>query len=225
MPSSDSGVSKTRSAPNWSCSPRVVPNIADGSSTPWPSTKTAGSLVESNRQRLMDCPDVADDAAFGGVGGVIDERIDESFIPGHLHYRALPGSVVRDPSLASSGRPEPVEERDPFLLRCFAASEGPFAIRVSTASVGIHMSREVFLRGVWAVQGELERVRDLARDSCLRSGNRLIIEQIFFPEEMFEQRNRIDGLPVFALFEVTVAGVRCRRPIRRAHAGGKPVLR
>src|SRR4029453_4677778 len=105
------------------------------------------------------------------------------------------------------GPPGPGEGRDPALLRCFAASEGAFAIRASIASVGIHMSREVFLRGGWAVQGELERVRDLARDSCLRGANRPIIEQIFFPEEMFEQRNRIDGLPVFALVEVTVAGV------------------
>ena len=60
---------------------------------------------ESNRQSLMDGLDGADDAAFGEVGGVIDGRVDESFIRGHLLHAALTGSVVRDPPLDKLGTP------------------------------------------------------------------------------------------------------------------------
>jgi hypothetical protein len=47
MPSSASGVSKTRSSPYLSWRPRVVPHIPLASSMPWPSTMTRGSAAIS----------------------------------------------------------------------------------------------------------------------------------------------------------------------------------
>jgi hypothetical protein len=53
MASSDSGVSNTR-RDRTGAQASVVPNIAEGSSTPWPSTKTLGSWSQRDRQRFVD---------------------------------------------------------------------------------------------------------------------------------------------------------------------------
>jgi hypothetical protein len=40
-------------------------------------------MLEREAQRFTHRRSVADDAAFGRVGLVVDERIDESFVPRH----------------------------------------------------------------------------------------------------------------------------------------------
>src|SRR5689334_2290233 len=70
------------------------------------------------------------------------------------------------------------------------------------------MSGEVFLCRIRAVQGELERFGDLTCDLRIDSCDRLILEQPLASEEMLEERNRIERLPVFAFREVTIARVR-----------------
>ena len=89
IPSSDSGVSKTRdrAEPRLQAlrraehGGRVVDALAQH--------EHVRIVLERERQRFVDRLDVTDDSSLGRIGTVVDERVDESFIPRHGLARSL----------------------------------------------------------------------------------------------------------------------------------------
>ena len=61
------------------------------------------------------------------------------------------------------------------------------------------VARQVGLRGVRACEREVKRVGNLRADVVFHVADLLIGEQIFVPQVFFEDMNRIDRLPLFAL--------------------------